>query len=179
MSSTPAWSAPCATRVVAAADGTPLHEEPLPSVALPADGAWTGEDAGAAAAAEGRPATAHLEYRVSVLAGDAGSWDLGTLAGPELPAPLVILTLAPPAPNPAGAASTIRFRAPAGAAFECALYDLRGQRLAVLRQATGTGDWQEIAWNGRAAGSRLAAGVYLIRLRVDERSIVRRIVLTP
>jgi hypothetical protein len=166
-------------RVLLAADGSPLDEEPLSPVPLPASGSWTGEDAQAAAAVAAQPGAAGLAYRLTLIGAAGERRELGLRPGPDLPAPTLSMMLAPPAPNPMAAATTVRFRARAGEPLECSVYDLRGVCVTVLLRGTATGGWQEILWDGRAEQRRVAAGIYLIRLRAGDRSVVRRVVISP
>ena len=89
--------------------------------------------------------------------------------GPELRAPW---------PNPFNPSTSVSFRAPADWPVVCAVYDPRGRLVTTLFTGTASGAWQTVNWNGRSGDQAGAAGLYLVRLSVDERSLTRRIMLT-
>lgn len=85
------------------------------------------------------------------------------------------------APNPVVNQAALTFTLPADAArAHLTLHDIQGRRLASLYEGFLAAGVHEIDWTPRTdSGSRLAAGVYFVRLAVDERSYVaRKIVVT-
>jgi hypothetical protein len=146
----------------------------------PLDGRWHGRDAGAAAALAAAPAAARLGYHVLLVGATGTMFDLGVQPGPAAPPAPAPAALAPPVPNPANPATTIRFRVPVGIPTTCTVHDLRGARVRLLHDGSGTGAWQQLRWDGRdARGRLLSAGVYLIRLTAGEERYVQRLVLAP
>jgi len=82
------------------------------------------------------------------------------------------------APNPAPGAAIIRYSVPAAGPVELRIYGPAGRPVATLldrRVEAGAG---EALWDGTdAAGRRVAAGVYFIRLRGDNFAASRKILL--
>lgn len=86
--------------------------------------------------------------------------------------------LEPSYPNPSNAETTIRFHLPATARVGLRLYDISGQEVATLIDGVLPAGTHERRWSGRADGGRRAAtGVYIYRLRVDERVDTGRLLL--
>lgn len=70
------------------------------------------------------------------------------------------------APNPFSERTTLRFTLPVPATVEVAVYDALGRRVRRLADGTRGAGPHVLAWDGRDdAGRRLAAGVYLLRVR--------------
>jgi len=88
------------------------------------------------------------------------------------------------APNPSAGSIVLVAGAPAGALARLDVYDVSGRRVRALGPlgafgGAGSGT-RRIAWDGKdAAGRPLAAGVYFVRLRADDRVVTRRIVRRP
>ena len=82
-------------------------------------------------------------------------------AVPVVDLPVAGLVLSPPWPNPANPRSTVAFRAPAGAAVDLRLIDLRGRlvrRVRLVADGDGHGRWD---FDGRdRAGRPVASGTY-------------------
>ncbi len=82
------------------------------------------------------------------------------------------------APNPFAAITELRITGRAGQAFGAAIFDLRGRKV-----WSGTGvipdmGIRELGWDGRDSDEkRLAAGVYLVQVRVGEKSVSGKLVL--
>ena len=165
------------TREVRDGDDLPVAAALVYAGAWPQQGAWTGSDAGAAAALAGQPAAAALAYRVQLEDMEGHLVDLGAQPGPRTDAPALVTALATPFPNPANPGAVVRFRAPTGVPVTCTVHDVRGARVAVLYRGAGTGTWQQVRWDG--AASRSAAGVYLIRLTAGDAIRVQRVLLAP
>jgi hypothetical protein len=101
-----------------------------------------------------------------------------------LPRPAVArerLRLEAPRPNPAGGAVALRFTLPARAPVRLEVLDVSGRRVRELRRGELDAGAYDAAWDGRdAAGRRVPAGVYFVRLAVAGASPqVRRVALTP
>jgi len=82
-------------------------------------------------------------------------------------------------PNPFNPSTTLRYHLPEAADINLSVYDLAGRQVRVLE--TGfhrTAGWHELQWDGRdRTGSRLASGIYLVRLNTGKRSTSLRVVL--
>jgi hypothetical protein len=95
------------------------------------------------------------------------------VAGPALPRAVF---LAPPAPNPARGATTLRFGLPRAARVELALYDQQGRRVRSLLGGMQPAGERTIAWDGRdESGRALPAGLYFVRLAAEGRTLVSRL----
>jgi hypothetical protein len=93
--------------------------------------------------------------------------------GPALPRAVF---LAPPAPNPARGATTLRFGLPREARVELALYDQQGRRVRSLLSGTQPAGERTITWDGRdESGRALPAGLYFVRLASEGRTFVSRL----
>ena len=87
-------------------------------------------------------------------------------------------SLASAAPNPFSASTTLRFTLAHGEDYAVTIHDLAGRRIRDLASGRGTVGEQTVSWDGRTdAGSRVAAGVYMIRLRRGNGAEMRKIVL--
>ena len=119
------------------------------------------------------PASGHY---LAVVVNDDGTadtytlrYDVGALAVGDDVAPAVTrLTGVRPNPSRGGTEIGFALHAPASVSFE--VMDLGGRRVAsVDRRAWAPGD-HAVRWDGRASGgSRVAPGVYLVRMQVDGR----------
>ena len=87
-------------------------------------------------------------------------------------------TLAQNFPNPFNSDTVTRFALPESGAVELAVYNLAGQRVAMLVSGTREAGTYAVNWDGRdEQGRELASGVYLYRLRVGEREEMRKLAL--
>jgi len=123
-----------------------------------------------------------LTYSLSAVTEAGFSFTLDTLAGPpELSAMVhqgLLLALDPVWPNPANPAVTVRFRAAAVEDVSVRILDLRGRLVRQLYRGTGTGDWQQLIWNGRSdQGTAAASGLYLVHLENGTKALTQRVVL--
>ena len=83
--------------------------------------------------------------------------------------------LGAPAPNPARDGFTIQYSLPAEADVSLAVYDLAGRRLATLASGRVSAGAHTARWNWvDASGRALAAGHYVVRLRVGDEVLTRR-----
>ena len=81
------------------------------------------------------------------------------------------LALAPPAPNPARGAVSLRFTLSTPGRVRLAVHDVAGRRVATLVDGTLAAGAHEAEWVGAGAGP----GLYFVRLEADGRSVTRRI----
>lgn len=90
------------------------------------------------------------------------------------------VSFAPPSPNPAAVAVTLRYGLPRAASVRLAVYDAAGRLVRELaRGERGAGEHAE-RWDLRDAGGRVVtAGLYFGRLEVGGRTLVRRLAVTP
>ncbi|MBT4611835.1 MAG: T9SS type A sorting domain-containing protein, partial [Gemmatimonadetes bacterium] len=78
------------------------------------------------------------------------------------------VTLEPNHPNPFNSSTIIPFRLPAAGAVRLSVYDLTGQLVADLIDATMAAGSHLAEWDGRdASGRHVASGIYLIRLEAQ------------
>jgi hypothetical protein len=96
---------------------------------------------------------------------------------PIVPAP-THLALEPNAPNPFNPRTTIAFQIPSRSRATLRIYDLRGALVRTLLDREVAAGRHSIEWNGsNDAGLPLASGVYLYRLRANEKTLTRRMLL--
>ena len=89
-----------------------------------------------------------------------------------------VLRLWPNYPNPFNNATAIRFEVPREGAVELVVYNLMGQRVAVLVAKELAAGAHRVTWDGRdESGRELASGMYLYRLRAGERKQTRKLLL--
>jgi hypothetical protein len=99
----------------------------------------------------------------------------GTVDVPGAALPRAVF-LAPPAPNPARGATTLRFGLPRAARVELALYDQQGRRVRALLGGTQPAGERAIVWDGSGdSGRALPAGLYFVRLATEGRTFVSRL----
>ena len=88
------------------------------------------------------------------------------------------LSLSQNFPNPFNSGTVIRFALPASADVELGVYDLAGQRVALLVSGAREAGTFAVNWDGRdERGRELASGTYLYRLRVGDREETRKLLL--
>ena len=81
-------------------------------------------------------------------------------------------------PNPLRAGTSIAFELPADSPVSLEVFDVTGRRIRTLAAESMTSGNHEITWDGTdESGSRVAAGVYLYRLRAGELTATRRMVV--
>ena len=100
---------------------------------------------------------------------------IGSPGGPPRPAPRLRIS-----PNPFNPRTTIRLDLPRGGAAEAvvAVHDLRGRRVALLHRGPLNGEKVDLVWNGRDDGNRgLPSGIYMVRAKLDGRSVSAKITL--
>ncbi|MFP6644269.1 MAG: sugar-binding protein [Candidatus Latescibacterota bacterium] len=88
------------------------------------------------------------------------------------------LVLSPNYPNPFNSGTVISYTLSVPGPVDLAIYNARGQRLTTLVQTIVAAGRYSVVWNGRdAAGTEVASGVYLYRLRVGSREESRKLLL--
>jgi hypothetical protein len=86
--------------------------------------------------------------------------------------------LYPNYPNPFNPSTTIRFSLAQAGEAELGIYDLLGQRVAVLVRGLQEAGTQVLQWDGRdGQGRELASGVYLCRLQAGAQVETRKLLL--
>jgi hypothetical protein len=94
---------------------------------------------------------------------------------PGEPSPPSKLALRAPSPNPFASATTLAFDLPTASDVRIEIYDIRGQRIAVLADKSYPPGRHQVAWTGRDdRGARVASGLYYARLAAGGRSFVQR-----
>ncbi|HTR97873.1 MAG TPA: FlgD immunoglobulin-like domain containing protein [Candidatus Acidoferrales bacterium] len=92
-------------------------------------------------------------------------------------APPRALALAPPSPSPAHEATLLRFDLPHAASVRLELFDPTGRRMRAIDQGERAAGRYAVALSLRDdAGRPLAAGLYLVRLSAEGRTLTRRLV---
>ncbi len=90
------------------------------------------------------------------------------------------LSLAAPAPNPARDEILLRYTLPREAEVSLAVFDLAGRRLAELERGRLPAGEHRVTWNFRdGSGREFAAGYYVIKLRVGDRTLTRSGIRMP
>ena len=88
------------------------------------------------------------------------------------------VVLEPNHPNPFNSSTIIPFRLPTAGAVRLSVYDLTGQLVADLIDATMAAGSHQAEWDGRdALGRHVASGIYLIRLDAQARLAQRKLLL--
>jgi DNA-binding beta-propeller fold protein YncE len=81
-------------------------------------------------------------------------------------------------PNPFNSATTIAFDQPEAGNVELTVYNILGQRVITLTDQPLPVGHHAIRWDGRnSSGRALASGVYFYRLRTDDRSASKKLLL--
>jgi hypothetical protein len=82
-------------------------------------------------------------------------------------------------PNPFNPATTITYRAPAGAGHvEIAIYDVAGRRVATLHAGHSSPGTHGIVWDGLDdGGNRVASGTYFVRMTTPDHTSIRKMTL--
>ncbi|MCF7920511.1 MAG: T9SS type A sorting domain-containing protein [Candidatus Cloacimonetes bacterium] len=85
-------------------------------------------------------------------------------------------------PNPFNPETTISYILPEKAPVEISVYNIKGQRVRELSIAGGrrkTGDGRRsVVWDGKdETGNQVGSGIYLVRLRVEDKVMVRKVMM--
>ncbi len=82
-------------------------------------------------------------------------------------------------PNPFNPTTTIHYTVPQAGAVRISIFNLAGQEINVLRNGYHQAGDYEVVWNGMdRTGQKVASGVYFYRLKADQVTMARRMVLT-
>lgn len=91
-----------------------------------------------------------------------------------------LLELASPQPNPATHGTVLRYTLPFASAVRLAVLDVSGRQVATLDQRVEGPGEHRAAWDARDAnGSRVAAGVYFVRLEAAGGTRSQKVVIEP
>jgi hypothetical protein len=127
----------------------------------------------------GQPACGNASGGAFALTG--GFWNGATLAPVGVPGPPAgprVFALRPARPNPIGDQATIEFDLPGPCFTRLEIYDLAGQRVRTLVEASLSPGPQLVVWDGRdAAGARVASGIYFAHLAAGKFHASSRIVV--
>jgi hypothetical protein len=98
----------------------------------------------------------------------------------EAEGPTSLLVLEDPnTPNPFAMRTSLRFTLQKAARIRLSVHDLQGRQVAVLIDAMRAPGDHTAAWNGRRDnGEPAGSGVYFVRLRSEDESVSRKVVLT-
>lgn len=81
-------------------------------------------------------------------------------------------------PNPFNPETTIAFELPTQSVVRLSVYNLLGQRVALLLNERRDAGSYVVSWNGRDdAGRQLGSGIYIVRLAANGRSLAQRVTL--
>ncbi|RKZ31330.1 hypothetical protein DRQ33_07150 [bacterium] len=81
-------------------------------------------------------------------------------------------------PNPFNAATRIDYSIPASSEVELGIYDINGRLTRRLVDGNIEAGFHSAIWNGRDdSGRAVSSGIYLVRLKLDDREICRRMML--
>jgi hypothetical protein len=101
---------------------------------------------------------------------------IGVESGHPVPGALMLGT---GAPNPFETLTHVRYTLPERGHVRLAVYDVAGREVAVLRDGEEEAGPQVVRWDGRGVrGTKLAAGVYFVRLEFGGHEEMQKIVLT-
>jgi hypothetical protein len=121
-----------------------------------------------------QPGTAY-RYRVDVVDEDGHRtlFETSTVVAPQ-----VELALHQNQPNPFNPSTTIAFSVPRISRVTLVVYDVRGRAVRTLLQRTLSAGRHEFDWDGKNdAGQPVSSGVYLYKLRANNRTLTRKMVL--
>ncbi len=86
--------------------------------------------------------------------------------------------LMPAYPNPFNAEAILRYSLPATSAVELAVFSITGQKVATLFTGLREAGMHAVHWDGRdQAGTMLATGVYLLRLRAGAARLTEKLTI--
>ena len=82
-----------------------------------------------------------------------------------------------PWPNPFNPLINARFTLSRGAEVTAGIYDLAGRKVAILADGWHAAGDHALQWDGRNDGRSVAAGVYLLRIRTPENTLIHKVML--
>jgi len=104
-----------------------------------------------------------------------GEWMSQTVS---VTVPGALLALHQNVPNPFNPTTSISFVLPERSPVTLAVYDVGGRHVKTLLDAAVEGGIREAVWDGTdERGNRVSSGIYFYRLRVGERTLVKRMLL--
>jgi len=119
--------------------------------------------------ADGDTGLSHDIYAMIVVTADAVGVDPGVTPA--------VIEFAPPSPNPASGAISLRFALPRAASVSLAIYDIGGRRVRALASGVQPEGEHAIAWDLRdESGRAVGAGIYFVRLEVEDGVFTRTLV---
>lgn len=96
----------------------------------------------------------------------------------DLPAVPAVFALEQNYPNPFNPSTTIRYALPRGGDVLLTVYDVLGQRVAILVDGPQDAGEHSVVWDGRDdTGKEAASGMYLYRLEAEKSAAVRKMAL--
>jgi photosystem II stability/assembly factor-like uncharacterized protein len=97
------------------------------------------------------------------------------LPHPQLPEDFV---LSEPYPNPFNPVVHLKYRLPISNKVKVEVYDLLGKRVKSILNGTQNAGWQEISWDAiNDAGTAVSSGIYLIRIKTDSGTKMKKVIL--
>jgi hypothetical protein len=88
------------------------------------------------------------------------------------------LMLYPNYPNPFNAGTSIRYYVPERMAVRLAVYDVKGRRVRILRDAVESAGEKRVTWDGTDDfGRGVSSGIYLARLEGEGKVSVQKLLL--
>lgn len=81
-------------------------------------------------------------------------------------------------PNPFNSSTTIGYELARRSSVSLKVYNMLGQELAVLAEGEEGPGFMRVVWRGTSRSGDLPSGVYFCRLKVNEHTIVKKMVLT-
>jgi hypothetical protein len=88
------------------------------------------------------------------------------------------IQLSPNYPNPFNPSTTIEYAIPAEMNVELVVYNMLGQKLKVLHSGTQKAGYHRLQWDGtNEYGSSMASGIYIYRLKTEEKVLIRKMIL--
>ena len=81
-------------------------------------------------------------------------------------------------PNPFNSSTTIQYQLPQQSHVELIIFNLLGEKVKTLVKENQERGWQHVNWDGtNEAGAKIASGIYLYQLKMDNRVEIRRMML--
>ena len=88
------------------------------------------------------------------------------------------IQLSPNFPNPFNPSTTIGYALPTDMTVELVVYNMLGQKLKQLYSGIQKAGYHNVQWDGtNEYGSSMASGIYIYRLKTDEKILIRKMIL--